>query len=178
MIPFTTQMRLTRTWRVGNTLPVVWSVALAALMAGCAEFHAVFGTLLCTLVLLQFARQMRASNAGAGTQPYEFARHLSRLIYLLLYSVLLLKVLAAIGSASWQYDGLSFGWSSHFQANPEQLFIECGERFRLDLLWGVIALCLIRVLSAYQLRAASSEAAPIPLRTNSPLQPPRPAARS
>ena len=178
MIPFTTQMRLTRTWRVGNTLPVVWSVALAALMAGCAEFHAVFGTLLCTLVLLQFARQMRASNSGAGTQPHEFARHLSRLIYLLLYSVLLLKVLAAMGSASWRDDGLSVGWSSQFRANPEHLFMECGERFRLDLLWGVIALCLIRVLSAYQLRVTASKTGAIPLRTNSPLRPPRPAVRS
>jgi cytochrome b561 len=175
---YSTEVRVKRSLRAGSNLPLAWSAGIAALVAGCAEFHAAFGTLLCALVVLRFMPQLRDLGRGDAKQIREFARCTSRLIYLMLYSVLFLKFFAELTTFSWHDEPLALRWSAHFQTAPERVFVECGERFRIDLLWGVIALCLIRALSAYQLRRDPSRAAAVALKTNSPLQQPRPEAQS
>jgi cytochrome b561 len=158
-----------------GALPIAWSVAIAALIAGCAEFHAAFGALLCALVVLRFMHQL---NSPQGFRPRQFARCMSRLSYLMLYSVLLLRFIAELTSVTWHDDGLTLGWSSHFQAAPEMVLLECGQRFRLDLLWGIIALLLIRALSAYHVRADASSQPVTPLRMNTLPQQPTPEVQS
>jgi cytochrome b561 len=170
LISYSTQERV-------KLIPVARCTGIAALIAGCGEYHAAFGALLCASVVLRFMHHVRDADPGDGSRLREFARCMSRLIYLTLYSVLFLKFLAALTSFSW-HDGLALSWAPHFQSAPERVFVECGERFRVDLLWGVIALCLIRALSAYQRRADPSRAAGILLKTNSPLRQPRPEAQS
>jgi cytochrome b561 len=178
LISYSTQMRVKRSLRAGSTLPLAWSAGIAALVAGCAQLHAAFGTLLCALVVLRFMPQLRDLGAADATQIRELARCTSRLIYLMLYSVLFLKFFAELTTFSWHDEGLALRWSVHFQTAPERVFVECGERFRVDLLWGVIALCLIRALSAYQLRANPARATALPLKTSSPLQQQRPEVQS
>jgi hypothetical protein len=157
-------VRVKRSLSVGYLVPIAWSIALAALIAGCGELHAVFGMLLCAFVAGRFMHYLHDSAHSFGSDLRMFTRHLSRLIYLMLYGLLLLKFFTELTRFSW-HDGPALGWSPHFQAAPERVFIECGERFRLDLIWGVIALCLIRVLSAYQIRAEVSRASAAPTRS-------------
>jgi cytochrome b561 len=177
MISYSTQVRIKRSLRVGGTLPVAWSTGTAALIAGCAEFHVAFGMLLCAFVALRFMNRLQDSDLAEDACAREFARHLSRLIYLMLYSVLFLKFLVELTSFSW-IDGPALRWSAHFQAAPERVFVECGERFRADLLWGVIALCLVRVLAAHQLRAETSRATGMWLRMSTLLRRPRPGVQN
>jgi hypothetical protein len=60
---------------------------------------------------------------------------------------------------------LIWSWSAHFQASPERALIEWGERFRIDLVSGAAALCLIRASLGR-------------IRTNSPPRPPELEAQS
>ena len=155
-----------------------WGLGAAVIAAGWAGIHVMFGLLLSALVASRFLRYTRGAQELGSAELMHFARHLARLVYLILYGVLLLKLMSEATSLSW-HGGLAWGFAPHFLANPEQAFIECGERFRLELLWGVIALCLIRLLAAYQLRAAASRiSADLPLRTSSPPQRPGLEARS
>jgi cytochrome b561 len=155
---------------------VHWGLSAAAVAGGWAGFHAVFGLLLCALVASRFLRYTGGAAEARGADLLPLARHLSRAIYLILYGVLLLRVISDAMTWSW-HGGPAWAFSPRFLAEPERVFIECGERFRLDLVWGVIALCLVRALAAHHLRAAASMM-DMPLRRNSPLQPPRPEARS
>ena len=145
--------------------------------AGWAGTHATFGLLLSLLVASRFLRYAREARLH-GTAEITCARHLSRVIYLILYGVLLLRLMSEALSLSW-HGSFTWGFAPHFLANPEQAFIDCGERFRVELLWGDVALCLVRVLSACQGRSAASRGrAGAPLRTSSPPQPPGLEARS
>jgi hypothetical protein len=155
-----------------------WGLGAAVVAAGCAGIHVVFGLLLSALVASRFLQYTRGAQVSGCAELMQFARHLARVVYLILYGVLLLKLMSEATSLSW-HGGLAWGFAPHFLANPEQAFIECGERFRLELLWGVIALCLIRLLAGYQLRAAASRvSADMPLRKSSPPQRPELEARS
>lgn len=149
---------IARAWvetdRRAGTHEVQWSLGTAAIVAGFTDFHVAFAMLLCALVASRFTQYVRSSVPENRPEFREFARHLSRLVYLMLYIVLLLKLLAAVTSLSWHDGGAALGWSPRFKAAPERTFIECGEGFRGDLLCGVIALCLIRALSALQHRYA------------------------
>jgi len=159
--------------RRAHAIPEVhWGLSAAAVAAGWAGIHAIFALLLSAWVAARFLPYTSGAAAPSSSELMQFARHLARVVYLILYGVLLLKLMCEATSLSW-HGGLAWGLSPHFLADPELAFKECGERFRLELLGGVIALSLIRVLAAYQLRAAASRiSAAMPLRTNSPPQRP------
>jgi cytochrome b561 len=152
--------------RKAHGMPEVrWSLGAAAVAAGWTDIHAVFGTLLCALVAWQFLQHARDPAQWRHAEVREFARRVSRMVYLMLYLVLSLKLLTGVTSLSWHDGGVVLGWSPRFKAAPELTFIECGEGFRGDLLCGVIVLCLIRALSVYQHRHAVTQvtAQPAPI---------------
>ena len=107
MISYSTEVRVKRSLRAGSTLPLAWSAGIAALVAGCAQLHAAFGMLLCALVVLRFMPQLRDLGPGDATQIRQLARCTSRLIYLMLYSVLFLKFFAELTTFSWHDEGLA-----------------------------------------------------------------------
>jgi cytochrome b561 len=133
---------------------VQWSLGAAAVAAGLTDIHAAFGTLLCALVAWQFLQHARDPAQSSHAEVRQFARRVSRMVYLMLYLVLSLKLLAGVTSLSWHDGGVALTWSVRFVAAPERTFMECGERFRGDLLCGVIALCLNRALSAHRTAVA------------------------
>jgi hypothetical protein len=158
--------------RRAHAMPEIhWVLGAAVVAAGWTGVHAIFGLLLSALIASRFWRHARGAQVLSCVEIAQLARQLARVVYLILYGVLLLKLMSEATSLSW-HGGLAWGFTPHFLANPEQAFIDSGERFRPELLWGVIALILIRVLAGHQLRAASRLSADLPLRTNSPPQRP------
>lgn len=113
---------------------------------------AAFGILLCLLVVLRFYRFVHRCAARSDAQWAEFSRHCCRGVYLTLYAALLVQMLCSILSVSWSGAGLALGWSLPFQAAPQNVIMRCGEDFRGHLFCGVLALVLIRGLTAYQIR--------------------------
>ncbi len=155
-------VRVKRYFAMNTARAAEWITALAVLIAGCAELHLAFGMLLCGFVTLRFVHHSRAARSGEGGDPRELMRRMSRTLYLILYGVLLMKLMTGLTSFSWHDAGLICSWSPRFQAAPKLTFIECGERFRIELLWGVIALCLIRVVAASRLPIKKSNLRQLP----------------
>lgn len=155
---------LARTTRVAPTTRPAgeshWNLALQVLglAAVSAPYglplmgDAAFGMLLCLLVVMRFYRFLNGCAARSDTELAEFSRRCCRGVYLTLYAVLLVQMLCRILSVSWSSGGMALGWSLPFQAAPRNVVMQCGEAFRGHLFCGVIALLLIRGLSAYHLR--------------------------
>jgi len=102
---------------------------------------AAFGTMLFILVASRSYRLLHGCDAQTPAEWGEFSRRSCRMVYLMLYGALLLQLSCRTLSIAWSGAGMTLGRS----------VIECGEGFRGHLLCGVLALMLIRGLSAYQL---------------------------
>jgi cytochrome b561 len=98
------------------------------------SLHVLFGALLWTYVVARFHGRLRRSPRMQPADIRAFSRHLSRLVYLLLY------VLA--------FFNLAIGF---LRAAPHATFLARAEAFQSYLLWGVGALVTIRVLAALYL---------------------------
>jgi hypothetical protein len=135
--------------------------ALAALGAPLGQpllRDATFGLLLCALVGARFYRLAYAHGAHGASEPWEFCRHSSRVVYLALYAALLVQFSCSVFSFSWGGGDVALGWSSAFRAAPQELILQCGEAFRGHLLAGVMVLLLIRVLASRLHRVRASPA--------------------
>jgi cytochrome b561 len=95
------------------------------------NLHVLFGALLWAYVLARFYGRLRRSP---GMQPDDiraFSRHLSRLVYLLLYLL--------------AFFNLAIGF---LRAAPHSTFMARAENFQIYLVFGLGALITIRVLAA------------------------------
>jgi hypothetical protein len=91
-----------------------------------AEIHALFGLSLCAVVFTHFYRSINQAPPATSLDIERFSRNLSRKIYLLMYTLLGLRLAIGLDRAV---------------AQP-------AEGFRDYLIGGVLALVLVRVLSA------------------------------
>jgi hypothetical protein len=104
------------------------------------DLHAVFGMLLCLMVIAQFhAANLRAA-ASIGVSLHEFCRGLTRLVFLELYVLFGTNELVHVAAALWNR-------SLHSVAQPA--ILQPPDSLRDYLAYGVVALVIIRVLEAW-----------------------------
>jgi cytochrome b561 len=97
----------------------------------CGNLHIVFGTLLWAYVVVRFYGRLRRAPRMRPTEIRTFSRHLSRLVYLLLYILTFFNL--AIGVV---------------RAAPHSTFLARAEDFQIYLVCGLCALITIRALAA------------------------------
>jgi hypothetical protein len=139
----------------------LWSGALIIVSVGVAGlFHdsrhgqaagilinvpALFGLLLCGLVIARFYRRAKHSPLAVPADIRDFSRQLSRMVYILLYATIGVRQVICIVELNWHgVSGNGFG-----PAEDLQVFI----------VYGLVALAVIRVLAfAIGLRVAGDAA--------------------
>jgi cytochrome b561 len=105
-------------------------------------FHALFGLLLCGLVAVRFRWWLKHSPPAHALDIRQFSRRLSRMVYLVLYLVTgAMEVISVIGA---QQDGVR-----PTQALGLLLPTPDSQAF---LIWGLVALVLIRALAFWSWR--------------------------
>jgi hypothetical protein len=126
--------------------------------ASWTHFHPVFSLLLAALIAQGFNRELRDSRWAGVVALKGTVRQLSRLVYLVLYVLILLKQIIC-AAALVRHDGsieLSRLWSDGGAA-LQATILQCGEDFRGYLFAGVLALFAIRLVAAWLADAASAE---------------------
>jgi cytochrome b561 len=95
------------------------------------NLHVLFGALLWAYVVARFYGRLRRSPCMQPADIRVFSRHLSRLVYLLLYFLAFFNLAIAF-----------------LRAAPQSTFAARAENFQIYLVWGLGALITIRVLAA------------------------------
>src|ERR1700684_120758 len=82
---------------------------LRQIVESCISIHALFGLLLCGLVLARYRWRVEHSPRMLPPDIRELSRHLSRVVYLLLYVVIGMRELVGILNSLGQSGPLDFG---------------------------------------------------------------------
>ena len=117
---------------------------LRQLVEAWIDIHALFGLLLCGLVLARY-QWIIHDSAGLDEDIRELSRHLSRIVYLTLY--LVIGVSQVIGLVHWIRHGGSVDlalWEEHFRSDDSQV-LDPHHDCHMILLSGGVALAMIRV---------------------------------
>ncbi|HEY2145108.1 MAG TPA: hypothetical protein VGH12_03485 [Steroidobacteraceae bacterium] len=106
-----------------------------------ADFHLMFGLLLWLTVLVWFSERRNQACPLHTIELRDFRRHLSRVVYLLLYVLFGLNLLIIVGASVWDPR------ASHATMQ------DSGENLRDYLAYGLLALLTIHLLAALESRA-------------------------
>jgi hypothetical protein len=129
------------------------------------NIHALFGLLLCGLVLARCQWRVRHSPRMLPNDIRELSRHLSRIVYLLLYAVIGSRELIGILSNLWHGSPVDSSlFDPHFRQDPAHAGFDPKDDFQLFFVSGLFALLFVRVLtftvwSRSAKRAAAAKAA-------------------
>jgi cytochrome b561 len=123
------------------------------------NIHALFGLLLCGMVLARYQWQVRHSPCMLPTDIRELSRHLSRIVYLLLYVVIGVRQSIGIVNSIWHGSAVDFNlFDDRFRNGPDRAGWNPKDDFQLFLAIGIFALIIVRVL-AFRLWLRSVERA-------------------
>jgi len=130
------------------------------------DIHALFGLLLCCLVFARYRECVPHSSRLSSAEIRRLSRHLSCLVYLLLYTVLAARQIIGIFNSAWHGGAVDFNLlDPHFRRGPDHAGWNPNDDFQLFLATGLLALIFVRVL-AFRLwlrcveRTAPRKAAP------------------
>jgi hypothetical protein len=129
------------------------------------NIHVLFGLLLCGLVLARCRWRVRHSPRMLPDDIRELSRHLSRIVYLVLYVVIGSRELIGILHNVQHGGPVDFGLSdARFRQGPGHAGFDPKDDFQLFFVSGLFALLFVRVLaftiwSRAARRAAASKAA-------------------
>jgi hypothetical protein len=129
------------------------------------NIHALFGLLLCGLVLARCRWRVQHSPRMLPDDIRELSRHLSRIVYLVLYVVIGSRELIGILNNLRHGGPVDFSpFDAHFRQGPEHAGFDPKDDFQMFFLAGLSALLFVRVLaftvwSRAAQRAAASKAA-------------------
>jgi cytochrome b561 len=123
------------------------------------NIHALFGLLLCGLVLARYQWRVRHSPCMPSADIRELSRHLSRIVYLLLYVVIGVRQSIGIINSTWHGSPLDFNlFDDRFRNGPDRAGWNPKDDFQLFLATGLLVLIIVRVL-AFRLWLRSVERA-------------------
>jgi cytochrome b561 len=126
------------------------------------NIHALFGLLLCGLVLVRYQWRVRHSPGMLPTDVRELSRHLSRIVYLLLYVVIGVRQSIGIINSIWHGSAVDFNLFDDRTSNgPDRAGWNPKDDFQLLLATGLFVLIIVRVL-ACRLWLRSLERAALP----------------
>jgi hypothetical protein len=129
------------------------------------NIHALFGLLLCGLVLARCRWRVERSPLMLTADIRELSRHLSRIVYLLLYVVIGVREVIGMLNSLWHGGAVDFSlFDPRFRQGPDYVWFNPRDDFQLFFASGLFALLFVRI-SAFTLwlrsgkRAAASKAA-------------------
>src|ERR1700723_4734107 len=121
------------------------------------NIHALFGLLLCGLVFARCRWCVKHSPPAARVDIRRLSRHLSRIVYLLLYVVMGLRQIIGILNSVWHGSAVDFNlFDDRFRNGPDYAGFNLKDDFQLFLVSGLITLAFVRVL-AFRLWLRSAE---------------------
>jgi cytochrome b561 len=122
------------------------------------NIHALFGLLLSGLVIAVFLRRVKDSPRMLPTDAREFSRHLSRVVYLLLFVVVGVRQFVGIVNCVWHGDTFGFNlFDERCRNGPDRRGFDPNGDFLVFLTYGLLTLVLARVL-AFRIWRRSVEA--------------------
>jgi cytochrome b561 len=145
-----------------RALAALWHRGLAIFIVltgvwGRGNLHALWGLALTIFVISRFYWRVNTRPRMSGSDVRELCRQVSRNVYFLLYAVILAKELVDLVGVSWHDGTFDFGLLSTYLQMPEdQVASEFGSQFRGYVACGVVAVVIIRVLTAFHLRFAKN----------------------
>jgi cytochrome b561 len=122
------------------------------------NIHALFGLLLCGLVFSRCWWRVKHSPRMLPADIRELSRHLSRIVYLLLYSVVGLSQLISILDSIWHVGAVGFNLFDQRFRGPDYAGFNPKDDFQLFLATGFCVLIVVRVV-AFRLWLRSVERA-------------------
>jgi hypothetical protein len=122
------------------------------------NIHALFGLLLCGLVFSRCWWRVKHSPRMLPADIRELSRHLSRIVYLLLYSVVGLSQLISILDSIWHVGAVGFNLFDQRFRGPDYAGFNLKDDFQLFLATGFCVLIIVRVV-AFRLWLRSVERA-------------------
>ena len=112
------------------------------------NIHALFGLLLSGLVIAVFHRRIKDSPRMLPTDARELSRHLSRVVYLLLYVVVGVRQFVGIVNCIWHGGTFDFNlFDERFRNGPDRAGFDPKDDFQVFLAYGLLTLVLARVLT-------------------------------
>jgi cytochrome b561 len=112
------------------------------------NIHTLFGLLLCGLVLARCRWRVQHSPRMLPDEIRELSRHLSRIVYLLLYVVIGSRELIGILNNLWHGGPVDFSlFDARFRRGPEHAGFDPKDDFQMFFLAGLFALLFVRVLA-------------------------------
>lgn len=124
------------------------------------DIHALFGLLLCALVVTDFRWRLTYHRTAHPAEFRDLSRHLSRIVYLSLYLVIGAK--QVMGIVNWISRGNgqeSIAFGADACASVNCAIFGPTQDLRAILLYGIVTLVLIRALAfSFSLRALRTDA--------------------
>jgi cytochrome b561 len=111
------------------------------------NIHALFGLLLCGLMLVRCRWSVKHSPPMSPTDIRQLSRRLSRTVFLLLYSVIGVRELIAILNGVWHGGAIDFNLFDQRFRGPDYAGFNPKDDFQLFFASGFITLVFLRVLT-------------------------------
>jgi hypothetical protein len=110
--------------------------------------HVLFGLLLCVLVLARCRWHIERSPHMLAADIRELSRHLSRIVYMLLYVVIGVREVIGMLNGLWHGGPVDFSlFDPHFRQGPDYAGFNPRDDFQLFFASGLFALFFVRVLA-------------------------------
>jgi len=112
------------------------------------NIHALFALLLCGLVLARYRWRVKHSPPMLPADIRELSRHLSRIVYLLLYGVIGVRQIIGILNSVWYGGAVDFNlFDDRFRNGPDYPGFDQGDDFQVFFASGLVALIFVRILA-------------------------------
>jgi cytochrome b561 len=111
--------------------------------------HALFALLLCGLVFARCRWQVKHSPRMLPADIHALTRHLSRIVYLLLYAVVGVREIVGIAGSLWHGGSVDFNlFDDRFRNGPDYIGFNPRDDFQLFIGSGLVALLFVRILTS------------------------------
>ena len=139
--------------------------SLRQMLEAWINIHVLFGLLLCGLVLARCQWRAGRSPRMLTADIRDLSRHLSRIVYLLLYVVIGMREVIGMLNSLWHGGPVDFSlFDPRFRQGPDYAWFNPRDDFQLFFASGLFALLFVRVMAftlwlRFGKRAAVSSAA-------------------
>jgi hypothetical protein len=111
------------------------------------NIHVLFGLLLCGLVFARCRWHVKHSHRMVPADMHALTRHLSRIVYLLLYVVIGVREIIGIVNSLWHGGSVDFNLFDERFRGPDYAGFNPRDDFQLFIASGLVALILVRALT-------------------------------
>jgi cytochrome b561 len=131
-----------------GVLGLLGASSLRQMLESWINIHALFGLLLCGLVLARCRWRVMHSPRMIPADICELSRHLSRIVYLLLYVVIGARQIIGILNSAWHGGAVDFNlFDERFRNGPDYAGFNPKDDFQLFVASGLFGLIFVRVLA-------------------------------